>query len=173
MSKTPNLEVGMKAHKEKLRVIIYTPQHRIKGEVHLYENSRLTDILNADTATKDFLPLTNAHVTDLRDQSQSEVHFLSINRKFIELVLEDDEAIALAKSREMMAKRKYPEALQFADRAVRASPNNAEAHYYFGFCLAKTNDFKGARAAFEKCLKLRPDPEIAQQAQEALNTLGS
>ncbi|RCK80412.1 MAG: hypothetical protein OZSIB_3158 [Candidatus Ozemobacter sibiricus] len=163
----------MKAHKEKLRVIIYTPHHRIKGEVHLYENSRLTDILNADTATKDFLPVTNVSVTDLRDQSTSEVGFLSINRKFIELVLEDDEAIALDKAKEMIAKRKFTEALQFATRAVKASPSNAEAHYYYGFCLAKTNDLKGARAAFEKCLKLRPEPAIAHQAEEALHTLGS
>ncbi len=162
----------MKAHKEKLRVIIYTPQHRIKGEVHLYENSRLTDILNADTATKDFLPVTNVFLTDLRDQSTSEVGFLSINRKFIELVLEDDEAIALEKVKEMIGKRKFPEAMQFATRAVKASPNNAEAHYYYGFCLAKTNDLKGARAAFEKCLKLQPTPEIAHQAEEALHTLG-
>lgn len=163
----------MKAHKEKLRVIIYTPQHRIKGEVHLYENSRLTDILNADNATKDFLPLTSAQITDLRDQTSSEVNFLSINRKFIELVMEDDEAIALSKSKELIGKRKFPEALQFADRAVKASPGNAEAFYFLGFCLAKTNDLKGARVAFEKCLKLQPDPEIAHQAGEALRTLGS
>jgi len=167
------LEAVMKAHKEKLRVIIYTPQHRIKGEVHLYENSRLTDILNADTATKDFLPLTNAHLTDLRDQSVSEVNFLSINRKFIELVLEDDEAIALSKAKDLIGKRKFPEALQFADRAVRASPGNDEAHYYLGFCLAKTNDLKGAKTAFEKCLKFRPTPEIAKQAEDALHTLVS
>ncbi len=163
----------MKAHKEKLRVIIYTPQHRIKGEVHLYENSRLTDILNADTATKDFLPVTNVFLTDLRDQSTSEVGFLSINRKFIELVLEDDEAIALAKAKEMIAKRKFPEALMFSERAVKASPNHAEAYYFLGFCQAKMNDLKNARANFEKCLKLRPAVEIAKQAEEALRTLGA
>ncbi|MBF0544925.1 MAG: tetratricopeptide repeat protein [Candidatus Riflebacteria bacterium] len=163
----------MKTHKEKLKVIICTANFKIKGEVHLYENSRLTDILNADTTTKDFLPITDAVIIDRQKGTQQEVAFLSINRHFIELVLEDDEAIAVMKAKEALSKRKYPEALQFAQRAARAVPDDAEAQYLLGFCLAKNGDFKGAKTAIEQCLKLKPNVEIAKTAQEFLNTLTS
>lgn len=163
----------MKAHKEKLRVIIYTSNQRIKGEVHLYENSRLTDILNADTATKDFLPVTNAELTDLRGGKTIEVSFLSINRKLIEVVMEDDEAVALGKCKDMLAKRKFPEALQFALRAVKVAPDHAEAVYLLGFSQAKAGDNKAAKATIERCLKLKPDPETQQKCQEMLSTLAS
>ncbi|HOY68964.1 MAG TPA: tetratricopeptide repeat protein [Candidatus Ozemobacteraceae bacterium] len=162
----------MKAHKEKLKVILYTTHHKIRGEVHLYENSRLSDILNADTATKDFLPITNAELTDLRTGTTIESGFLSINRRQVEMVLEDDEAIALMKCRDMIARRRYPEALQFAQRAVKAIPKDAEAQYLLGLCLAKTGDPRAARAAFETCLKLDPNPEVAQNVRDMLNTLG-
>jgi len=161
----------MKAHKEKLRVILYTSHHMIRGEVHLYENSRLSDILNADTATKDFLPITNAKLTDLRTGNAVDVAFLSVNRRQVEMVLEDDEAIAVLKARDMITKRRYAEALQFAQRAVKAVPRDPEAQYLFGLCLAKTGDPRGAKAAFEACLKLEPNPELSQNAREMLNSL--
>jgi len=161
----------MKAHKEKLRVIIYTTHHMIRGEVHLYENSRLSDILNADTATKDFLPITNAQLTDLRTGTVFESGFLSINRRQIEMVLEDDEAIAVSKARDMISRRRYAEALQFAQRAVKAVPRDPEAQYLLGLSLAKTGDSRGAKAAFEACLTLDPNPELAQNAREIMNTL--
>ena len=161
----------MKAQKEKLRVVILTANHRIRGEVHLYENSRLTDILNADNAAKDFLPVTEASYTDLRDGKTIEVSFLSVNRKHIEMVMEDDEAVALGKARDLINKRNYKEALTFTTRAIKASPNNAEAHYWHGFCLSKNNETKLARTYFEQCAKLARDPELAQKAKDMLATL--
>ena len=161
----------MKAHKEKLNVIIYTAYHMIKGEVHLYENSRLTDILNADAATKDFLPVTNATVTDLRSRAEQNVSFLSINRRHIEVVMEDDEAIALAKAQELLGKRKFLDALKFAQRAVSADPKNPEAHFVLGFCLAKGNQTAEAKKSFNLCLALNPEPELKDKAQDLLGTL--
>lgn len=161
----------MKTQKEKLRIIIYTPHHKIKGEVHLYQNSRLTDILNADSGNKDFLPITNAEIINLKDMTKSEVSFLSINKKFIEIVLEDDEAIALEKTKELIAKRKYQDAISYAQRAIKAAPNQAEGYYYLGFCLAKINELKAAKEAFENCLKLKPSLELQQMVEEALKTL--
>ncbi|MBF0500398.1 MAG: tetratricopeptide repeat protein [Candidatus Riflebacteria bacterium] len=161
----------MKAHKEKLRVVIFTSNHRIKGEVHLYENSRLTDILNADTTTKDFLPVTDAELSDFRNGATQRVGFLSINRKHIEIVMEDDEAIAITKCKDAIAKRRYPEALGFARRAVAASPTDAEAHYMLGFCFAKTGDVKAAKASLDECLKMRPNADITQKAQETLSAI--
>jgi len=161
----------MKTHKEKLRVIILTANHQIKGEVHLYENSRLTDILNADTATKDFLPVTDAEITDLRHNSRREVSFLSINRNHVEVVMEDDEAIAISKAREALARSRYVDALGFAQRAVKVNPSDPEALYLLGFCQAKNKDPKAARATFERCLALKPNAEIIHKVQEVLGTL--
>jgi len=161
----------MKAHKEKLGVIVFTAHHKVRGEVHLYENSRLTDILNGDTGTKDFLPVTNATITDLRSGNSQEVGFLSINRRHVELVMEDDETIALTRARDLMSKRRYQDALQFADRAVKVAPNDAEAHFILGFCLAKINRNADAKASFDRCLKLKPNLETAQKAEEMLRTI--
>lgn len=163
----------MKAHKERLGVVIFTTRHRIRGEVHLYENSRLTDILNGDTGAKEFLPLTNANIQDIRSGTSQDVSFLSINRRHIELVMEDDEAIALSRAKELMGKRRFQDALGFAERAVKAVPNNAEAHYLLGFCLAKGNRSAEAKTAFDQCLKMNPTAEIAQKAEEMLRTLVS
>lgn len=161
----------MKTQKEKLKVIIFTAHHKIKGEVHLYENSRLTDILNAETATKDFLPVTDAIVTERHTGAAHQVSFLSINRTLIEMVMEDDESVALARAKELIAKRRYAEALPCAQRAVRAAPENPEGHYTLGFCLAKTGDSREARKAFEKCLSIKPDPHIVHQVEEILKTM--
>lgn len=161
----------MKAYKEKLKVIIFTEHHKIKGEVHLYENSRLTDILNADTMTKDFLPITNAILQDLRRNEVQEVGFLSINRRHIEIVMEDDEAIALSRANELVGKRKFTDALQYAQRAVKAMPDNPAAYYTLGFCLAKTGNISEAKKIFEKCLKLNPDTEIKRLTEEIIVTI--
>lgn len=161
----------MKAHKERLGVVVMTNRHRIKGEVHLYENSRLTDILNGDSAAKDFLPLTNVNIQDISSGISQDVSFLSVNRRHIEMVMEDDEAIALGRAKELMGRRRFQEALGFAERAVKAVPNNAEAHFILGFCLAKGNQNDLAKTAFDRCLKLNPDLEIAQKAEEMLRTI--
>lgn len=79
----------MKAIKDQLRVTIFTPQHKITGEIHLYENSRLSDILNTENLSKDFLPITMAEITDLRSNNTVKANFISVNKQHIELVLEE------------------------------------------------------------------------------------
>ncbi|MDN5280289.1 MAG: hypothetical protein PWR01_4254 [Clostridiales bacterium] len=79
----------MKPRKDQLRVTIFTPQHKIVGEIHLYENSRLSDILNTENLSKDFLPITQAEVTDLKTGNTVQANFISVNKNHIELVLEE------------------------------------------------------------------------------------
>ncbi|GAB4276459.1 MAG: hypothetical protein Kow0029_18430 [Candidatus Rifleibacteriota bacterium] len=79
----------MKPKKDQLRVTIFTPQHKITGEIHLYENSRLSDILNTENLSKDFLPVTKAEITTLNTQQTTKADFISVNKKHIELVLEE------------------------------------------------------------------------------------
>lgn len=81
----------MKARKEQLKVIIYTSQHKIQGQLHLVENSRLSDILNTESVTRDFLPITDAQITDLRSNHVTQAGFLSVNKKQIEMVMEEHE----------------------------------------------------------------------------------
>lgn len=79
----------MKTKSDQLRVTIYTHQHKIVGQIHLYENSRLSDILNTENLAKDFLPITQAEITELSSGKTSNVNFLSVNKNHIELVLEE------------------------------------------------------------------------------------
>ncbi len=79
----------MKNKNEQLKVTIFTPQHKITGQIHLYENSRLSDILNTESLAKDFLPITLAEITDLKSGNIVTANFISVNKHHIELVLED------------------------------------------------------------------------------------
>jgi len=80
----------MSLKNEQLRVTIFTPQHKITGQLHLYENSRLSDILNTESLAKDFLPITNAEVTNLKTSTTVKAAFISVNKHHIELVLEEN-----------------------------------------------------------------------------------
>ena len=78
----------MKSRKDQIKVTLYTSQHRIEGILHLVENSRLSDILNTENLSRDFLPITKAIMTDLRNNKITEADFLSVNKNHIELVME-------------------------------------------------------------------------------------
>jgi hypothetical protein len=79
----------MKSQKDQLRVSIFTPQHKITGIIHLYENSRLSDILNTENIAKDFIPVTDAEITDFRSNTTVNANFISVNKNHIEIVLEE------------------------------------------------------------------------------------
>jgi len=51
--------------KETIRIMAITKDHRIEGDMHILEGSRLTDSLNS--RSKDFYALTNAHIYRLGD----------------------------------------------------------------------------------------------------------
>lgn len=52
-------------NKNMIRVMIITKDHRIEGEMHILEGSRLTDALNAKS--KDFYALTAAKIWGVSD----------------------------------------------------------------------------------------------------------
>ncbi len=81
----------MKSKKDQLKVLVFTAQHKIQGNLHLIKNSRLSDILNTESQTRDFLPITDAIITDLRTSHIINAGFISINKRQIELVIEDQE----------------------------------------------------------------------------------
>ncbi len=79
----------MKTRKDQLKVVVFTAQHKIQGNLHLVENSRLTDILNTESVSRDFLPITKAQLLDLRTGKTATAEFLSVNKKHIEMVIEE------------------------------------------------------------------------------------
>jgi len=79
----------MTKNKDKLTVTIFTNRHKINGEIYLYENSRMSDLLNTENISKDFLPITDAGVTDLQTKTSQKIKFLSVNKRMIEFVYED------------------------------------------------------------------------------------
>ncbi|HNX76997.1 MAG TPA: hypothetical protein PLM07_17650 [Candidatus Rifleibacterium sp.] len=81
----------MKAKTDQLKVLIFTSQHKIQGNLHLIKNSRLSDILNTESQTRDFLPITDAVITDLRTSHIMHAGFISLNKCNIELVIEEQE----------------------------------------------------------------------------------
>lgn len=79
----------MNSKKEQLNVTIYTSQHKVRGMLHLVQNSRLSDILNTESMSRDFLPITSATITNLRNDVTVHAPFISVNKKMIELVVEE------------------------------------------------------------------------------------
>lgn len=67
---------------EKVRVILYTSDFRILGDIYIIPGSRLTDMLNIKG--KDFIALTDASILGLKENTVFvEVPFLAIKRDSI------------------------------------------------------------------------------------------
>jgi len=71
--------------KEKVKVVVYTDEWRVEGDLHILSTSRLTDALNAPG--KDFLAMTDATVYDSRTGAEvTRTKFLDVNRTKIAVV---------------------------------------------------------------------------------------
>ena len=68
----------------KSRMIIYTKNFQIKGDIFLYEGARLTDyMLEAES----FIAVSNAEITDHQHSNVFTTPFLNVNRDHIEIIL--------------------------------------------------------------------------------------
>lgn len=73
----------MHAKKEKLRVEIYTNQHRVEANLHIFAGARLTDIMQS-RETASFFALTDVVVYDLNTGMEAfRADFVDINRSHI------------------------------------------------------------------------------------------
>lgn len=81
----------MKPKNQNLAIVLYTSRHRIDGTLRLIKQSRLTDILNSDSQSKLFLPITDAHVIDLHNSKHFKAPFISVNKEAIEIIMEKSE----------------------------------------------------------------------------------
>jgi hypothetical protein len=76
----------MQAPKEKLRVEIYTTNHRIVADIYIFPGARLTDIMTAREA-QSFLALTGVEAYGLGDGKKLfQSDFANINKNHIVLI---------------------------------------------------------------------------------------
>jgi hypothetical protein len=78
----------VKIELERQPVVVYTPLHRIEGELPMSATARISDRLNQD---RDFLPLTNARVYTLDGRFLFESPVLLLNRQQVVMLLERDD----------------------------------------------------------------------------------
>lgn len=80
--------------KDTIRVMIITMYHRIEGEMHVLEGSRLTDSLNA--RGKDFYAITDARIYNISDGALlAAPEFLAVARDGITAIfpMEEDASV--------------------------------------------------------------------------------
>jgi tetratricopeptide (TPR) repeat protein len=65
-------------------------------------------------------------------------------------------------------KEKWAEAKTYLERALKASPDNAEAHAYMGLVLEKENDLAGAEKSYVAALERKPGLVAAAQNLSAI-----
>lgn len=70
--------------KDRMKVIIFTKNLRIRGDIAKYEGVRLTDYL---VESKIFIAVTDAKVSDKNDRQIAETSFLNVHRDHIEAIL--------------------------------------------------------------------------------------
>ncbi len=72
---------------DKTKVVILTINHRIKGDISLYSNVRLTDYI---VEAKPFMAVTNAEVMDMNGKLIFNASFLNVQKDHIEIIVPAD-----------------------------------------------------------------------------------
>jgi len=72
---------------DKTEVVILTAQHRIKGNISLYLNARLTDYI---VEAKSFIAVTDAEVTDINGTLIFHTSLLNVQKNHIEIIVPAD-----------------------------------------------------------------------------------
>lgn len=80
----------MKVEMDREQVMVFTPIHRIEGDVHLSSTQRLSDRLNQ---AKEFLPITSARVYALDGRLLYETDVVMVNKAHIVMMLERHETL--------------------------------------------------------------------------------
>ena len=79
----------MKITNQRTKIVAFTNNLKIQGEINFVEDSRLTDVLNSKSFNKEFLPINDATVTILKTGETRNVSFLSLNKNSIEVIYEE------------------------------------------------------------------------------------
>ena len=80
-----NMEVkSLSDQTDKTKVVILTINHRIKGDISLYSNVRLTDYI---VEAKPFMAVTDAEVMDINGKLIFNASFLNVQKDHIEIIV--------------------------------------------------------------------------------------
>lgn len=168
----------MKKNKETLGVVIITQMHKIMGDVHLIENTRLSDMLNVDTSKKDFIPVTNARVYSVTDEKPLYTKdFLLVNRQYILTVFVEESSLKQVKEivksgHLLLTKKQYDDAIIEAKRAISINSSDPEAHFLLGVAYAKKNMLSEAYEEFKLSSAFAPkNSEIENMALEMMSRI--
>ncbi|MBA7588830.1 Cell division coordinator CpoB [subsurface metagenome] len=68
-------------------------------------------------------------------------------------------------------KKKYSQAIEYLESAVKMSSYNAEAYYYLGLSYDKIGEKEKARECLSRVIELAPQSEFAQEAEKKLKKI--
>ncbi|MBU4350144.1 tetratricopeptide repeat protein [bacterium] len=68
-------------------------------------------------------------------------------------------------------KKKFSQAIEYLESAVKMSSHNAEAYYYLGLSYDKIGEMEKAREFLSRVIELVPQSEFAQEAEKELKKL--
>jgi tetratricopeptide (TPR) repeat protein len=146
----------MRTEKDQIEATVVTDRHKIEGRLHLYQNSRLSDLLNMDMNKRDFIPVTDAVIYDLGSgELVQELPFLALNRRFIVMVYatpgDRTEIVPILKrANAHFLGKKYDDSIIEARKALKLDPKEPEAMYLLGLAYSKKGMIDEGRATFEK-----------------------
>ena len=168
----------MKTPKIKERVIVITSEYRIEGEAHLFQNSRLSELLNSDSTKKEFIPLTDVTVYDKKTGSiLFQTDFLNLNKSSIIIIFMDNrpENIANQKMREarkLINLTDYEGAIRLLNEIIELSPKNVEALYLRGLAYCKAGKYTKGLNDFYKIKEIAsPDSHHYMLAVDMINLI--
>ena len=67
--------------------------------------------------------------------------------------------------------KKYSQAIEYLESAIKMSSHNAEAYYYLGLSYDKIGEMEKAREFLSRVIELAPQSEFAQEAEKELKKL--
>lgn len=170
----------MRTEKDQIEATIVTERHRIEGRLHLYQNSRLSDLLNMDMNKRDFLPVTDAVIYDqVTGELIQELPFLALNRSFIMMVYatpgDRTEIVPILKrANANFLGKKYDDAIMEAKKVLKLDPREPEALYLLGLAFSKKGMVEEGRQNFERLMTDFPKNSTwVRKAADMLQQLNS
>jgi hypothetical protein len=86
-----NEEAIMDEDAGKQKVIIFTHQFEIRGDLNIYQGVRLTDYMNESKA---FISVTNVKIKDSSGERRLKARFLNVRKEDIEMIIPEDSVIS-------------------------------------------------------------------------------
>jgi len=68
-------------------------------------------------------------------------------------------------------KKKYSQAIEYLETAIKMSSHNVEAYYYLGLSYDKIGEIEKAREFLSRVIELAPQSEFAQEAEKELKKI--